>query len=66
MWSDGVVVAGESVELRLNRLVAAARTALPSPEAVVARQVLAADLALLADLDVQILAAEAHMARLWG
>jgi hypothetical protein len=50
----------------LNRLVAAARTALPSPEAVVARQVLAADLALLADLDVQILAAEAHMARLWG
>jgi len=47
-----------------DRLVAAAHNALPSPEAGVARQVLADDLMLLADLDAQILAAEAHMARL--
>jgi transposase len=44
-----------------ERLVAAARTALPAPEAVVARQVLADDLALLAYLDAQIAAAEAKM-----
>jgi transposase len=48
----------------VDRLVAVARTALPSPEAAVARQVLADDLVLLADLDPQVLAAEAHMARL--
>jgi transposase len=47
-----------------ERLVAAARTALPAPEAVVARQVLADDLALLADLEVQIAAAEAKIAEL--
>ena len=47
-----------------DRLVAAARTALPSPEAPVARQVLADDLVLLACLDAQIAAAEAKMARL--
>ena len=47
-----------------DRLVAAARAALPAPEAVVARQVLADDLGLLADLDAQIAAAEAQMARL--
>ena len=47
-----------------DRLVAAAHNSLPSPEAGVARQVLADDLMLLADLDAQILAAEAHMARL--
>jgi transposase len=47
-----------------DRLVAAARNALPSPEAAVARQVLADDLALLAGLDAQILAAEAQMAGL--
>jgi transposase len=47
-----------------DRLVAAARDALPSPEAGVARQVLADDLSLLADLEAQILAAEAQMARL--
>ena len=46
------------------RLVAAARAALPVPEAVVARQVLADDLGLLACLDAQIAAAEAQMARL--
>jgi len=44
-----------------DRLVAAARNALPSPDAAVARQVLADDLRLLADLDAQILAAEAQM-----
>ena len=45
----------------VERLVAAARTALPAPEAVVARQVLADDLGLLADLDAQIAAAEAKI-----
>jgi transposase len=44
--------------------VAAARAALPTPEAAVARQVLADDLRLLADLDVQIAAAEAQIAQL--
>jgi transposase len=47
-----------------ERLVAAAGTALPTSEAAVARQVLADDLVLLADLDVQILAAEVQMAKL--
>jgi transposase len=47
-----------------ERLVAAARTALPAPEAVVARQVLADDLGLLACLDGQIAAAEAKIAKL--
>jgi hypothetical protein len=47
-----------------DRVVAAARTALPAREAVVARQVLADDLGLLAELDVQIAAAEAQIAKL--
>ena len=47
-----------------DRLVVAARNALPSPDAVVARQVLTDDLRLLADLDAQILTAEAHIAKL--
>ena len=47
-----------------DRLVAAARAALPTSEAMVARQVLADDLVLLADLDAQIAAAEAKMAGL--
>jgi transposase len=47
-----------------DRLVAAARAALPSPEAQVARQVLADDLVLLTCLNNQIAAAEAQMARL--
>ena len=47
-----------------DRLVTAARTALPAPEAVVARQVLADDLGLLAELDGQIVAAEAKIATL--
>jgi transposase len=47
-----------------DRLVAAARAALPAPEVVVARQVLADDLVLLAGLDAQIVAAEAKIAKL--
>jgi transposase len=47
-----------------DRLVAAARAALPSTEAQVARQVLADDLVLLACLDAQIAAAEAKIAKL--
>jgi transposase len=47
-----------------GRLVAAARAALPTAEAAVARQVLAADLALLDDLDTQITAAEQRIAAL--
>jgi transposase len=45
-----------------QRLVDAARQALPCAEAAVAREVLAADLALLADLDAQIAAADARIA----
>ena len=48
----------------VERLAAAASTALPAQEAVVARQVLADDLALLACLDAQIAAAEAKIAKL--
>jgi transposase len=47
-----------------DKLVAAARDALPMLDAAVARAVLAADLALLADLDAQIDAATAELARL--
>ena len=47
-----------------GKLVAAAKDALPMPDAAVARAVLAADLALLADLDAQIDAATAELARL--
>lgn len=47
-----------------ERLVAVARNALPTADAVVARRVLAADLALLGDLDRQIITAEAELARL--
>ena len=47
-----------------DRLVAAARDALPSPDAAAARQVLAADLGLLAHLDTQIQAAQTRMAEL--
>ncbi len=46
------------------RLVAAAREALPTPGAAVARQVLTADLTLLTDLDTQITAAETRIAAL--
>lgn len=44
-----------------QRLVEAARQALPTAEAVVARDVLAADVALLADLDAQIATADARI-----
>ena len=44
--------------------MAAARDALPMPDAAVARKVLAADLALLAGLDRQIEAAAGELARL--
>ncbi|MBY0289291.1 MAG: IS110 family transposase [Mycobacteriaceae bacterium] len=47
-----------------ERVVAAARDALPTRDAVIARRILAADLRLLADLDDQIDAAEAALALL--
>jgi transposase len=47
-----------------ERLVAAAHDALPTRDAAVARQVLAADLALLAALDAQVAVAETELARL--
>jgi transposase len=47
-----------------DRLLAAAKGALPMPDAAVARTVLAADLALLAALDAQIDAANAELERL--
>ena len=47
-----------------DKLVAAAKDALPMPDAAVARAVLAADLALLTDLDAQIDAATAELTRL--
>jgi transposase len=47
-----------------ERLVAAAKDALPTRDAVVARRVLASDVALLADLDARIVDAETELARL--
>ena len=47
-----------------ERLVVAARDALPTRDAAVARQVLTEDLGLLAELDRQVLAAETELARL--
>ena len=47
-----------------ERLVQAAREALPTADAAVARQVLAADLALLTALDAQVADAEAELSRL--
>jgi transposase len=47
-----------------ERLVTAARDALPTAGAAVARQVLAADLVLMSDLDAQLGAAEAELGRL--
>lgn len=55
------------VQLRRSvaqRLVAAAKDALPTRDAVVARRVLAADMGLLVDLDTQIEDAEAELAAL--
>jgi transposase len=51
-------------EVTAGKLIAAARDALPMPDAGIARAVLATDLALLADLDAQIDAATAELARL--
>jgi transposase len=59
--------ATRDVQLRravAERLVTAARDALPTRDGVVARRVLAADLALLADLDTQIENAERELAAL--
>jgi transposase len=47
-----------------ERLVAAARDALPTEQAAVARQVLAADLTLLGDLDAQVAAVDTELGRL--
>jgi transposase len=59
--------AARDVQLRrpvAERLVAAAKDALPTRDAVVARRVLASDVALLADLDSGINDAETELARL--
>jgi transposase len=59
--------AGRGLQVRrpvAERLVGAARNALPMPDALVARRVLAPDLALLADLDTQVAEAETQMAGL--
>jgi transposase len=61
------LAATRDVQLRrpvAERLVAAAREALPTADAAVARRVLAADVALLAHLDAQITATEAQLAML--
>jgi transposase len=47
-----------------ERILTAARNALPTLDAAVARHVLAADLVLLADLDAQVAAAETELAHL--
>jgi transposase len=47
-----------------DKLIQAAKDALPMPDAAIARAVLAADLALLTDLEAQIDAATAELARL--
>jgi transposase len=47
-----------------DRLIVAARDVLPSPDAAVARRILASDLSLLSSLDEQVLAAEATLSRL--
>jgi transposase len=59
--------ANRDVQIRrpvADRLVQAARDALPTADAAVARAVLAADLALLADLDAQVEQATEQLARL--
>ncbi|MDN4521441.1 IS110 family RNA-guided transposase [Mycolicibacterium austroafricanum] len=59
--------AARDVQLRrplAERLVTAAKDALPTRDAVVARQVLASDMALLADLSSRIADAETELARL--
>jgi transposase len=59
--------AARGIQLRrplAERLIVAAREALPTAEAAVARNVLAEDMALLADLDAQITTAEAELTAL--
>ena len=59
--------AARDVQLRrpvAERLINAAKDALPTRDAVVARRVLAADVALLADLSARIVDAETELARL--
>lgn len=59
--------ATRGLQIRKNtadKLISAARDALPMPDAAVAQAVLTADLALLADLDAQIGTATAELARL--
>lgn len=59
--------AARDVQLRrpvAERLITAAKDALPTRDAVVARRVLAADVALLAELDSRIADAETELARL--
>jgi transposase len=58
--SRGVIVQAKVAD----RLLAAARSALPTDQAVAARRVLADDLALLANLDAQIQAVEQRLAAL--
>ncbi|MGH8903804.1 MAG: hypothetical protein ACRDYA_19545 [Egibacteraceae bacterium] len=56
---------GVKVETKVaERLMAAAKTALPTVDAEVARQVLAADLELVAGLDAQITQVDARIAAL--
>ena len=59
--------AGRDIQLRrpvAQRLVLAAQEALPTAASAIARQVLAVDLALLGDLDIQIAGAETQLATL--
>ena len=65
MSGSPLIVGCGSGRSTADRLVAAAHAALPSPEAQVARQVLADDLVLLGCLDTQIVAAEAQLAKLF-
>lgn len=60
----GVEAAGHYHRSVAERLVSAAKEALPTRDAAVARRVLATDVELLADLDTQISAADAELATL--
>jgi len=69
LGSSRLIRFGANRGLRIRRseaekLLFAARDALPMPDAGIARQVLAADLTLLADLDNQVRQAEAQLDRL--
>ncbi|MFN2536623.1 MAG: transposase [Mycobacteriales bacterium] len=69
LGSNRFIRFGKTRDLQIRRstadkLIQAAKDALPTADATVARQVLAADLALLADLDLQVAQATAQLARL--